>query len=316
MFKIIACFVLIAVMRAVQRVCSKVSSREISDGATFFGYGTLYMSAASAFALVTLFITGFYGFNLATIVCSFLSALLFAADLFSSIEAIKGCSLTVASMAAFGGLVISVVVSYFWFGEGISIWQIAGLVAFFVAAYLLSPSKKEENKKFTAKTLIMLAVSFLSNGFVMVIQKYFSLKVENGNVALFSLLTFVFCALVMAVSYIVSSLKNRAAATADENEESGKRRLFKPLSRPLIICGLLLALALFVINLLITEMGKTVSSVVLFPVSSAIGLIVTALVGRIAFNEKLSVKNLIGLALGVAAIVVISVLTPENLSAF
>ena len=120
----------------------------------------------------------------------------------------------------------------------------------------------------------------------------------------------------MAVSYIVFSLKNRAAVTADENEESGKRRLFKPLSRPLIICGLLLALALFVINLLITEMGKTVSSVVLFPVSSAIGLIVTALVGRIAFNEKLSVKNLIGLALGVAAIVVISVLTPENLSAF
>lgn len=74
-----------------------------------------------------------------------------------------------------------------------------------------------------------------------------------------------------------------------------------------MICGALLAFALFVINYLVTELGKTVDSVILFPVSSSLSIGITAIIGWLAFKEKLTIKNFIGLIVGLLGIIVIGV---------
>ena len=58
---------------------------------------------------------------------------------------------------------------------------------------------------------------------------------------------------------------------------------------------------------MITEMGKTVPSIIIFPVSSAICIIIATLVGYLVFKEKLSVKKIIGLLVGIASIIVIGI---------
>lgn len=297
---IILLFVVIAVMRVIQKVCNKVSSEQITANKTFFAYGALYQCVAAAFALIVVAFTGFHDFNGGLIGCSILSAVLFAVDLFSGIEAVKGCSIAVATMFGLGGLVISVVVSYFWFGEDIKVHQMIGLAIFFVSAYLLSSKDGKSGEKISAKTFVMLFINFLANGLVMVVQKYFALKVQGANTPLFSFLTFTLCGLFMAICFLFTIGKNKATEIPQEER--------KPvLNKKLVICGVLLALALFLINIIITEMGKTVPSIIIFPVSSAISIIIATLVGYFIFNEKLSVKKIIGLLVGISSIIVIGI---------
>ena len=58
------------------------------------------------------------------------------------------------------------------------------------------------------------------------------------------------------------------------------------LPRVLLVCGLILAFAVFVINILMTELGKYISSAILFSVSYAIRIVITILVGAIFYKEK------------------------------
>lgn len=299
-YVVISLFLVIAFMRVIQKVCSKISSEQITANKTFFAYGALYQCVAAAFALIAVAFTGFHDFNGGLIVCSILSAVLFAVDLFSGIEAVKGCSIAVATMFGLGGLVISVVVSYFWFGEDIKVHQIIGLAIFFVSAYLLSSKDGKSGEKISAKTFVMLFINFLANGLVMVVQKYFALKVQGANTPLFSFLTFILCGLFMAICFLFTVCKNKATEIPQEER--------KPvLNKKLVICGVLLALALFLINIIITEMGKTVPSIIIFPVSSAISIIIATLVGYFIFKEKLSVKKIIGLLVGISSIIVIGI---------
>lgn len=55
-----------------------------------------------------------------------------------------------------------------------------------------------------------------------------------------------------------------------------------------------------------TTLAKSVSSVALFTVTSALSVIITCIVGAAMFKEKLTVKNIIGLLLGFASIVIVN----------
>ena len=150
---IILSFIAIAAMRVVQTVCGKRVSNSVASGEMFFRYGTFYQLVAALLSLITLAITGFYGFNLPTVLCSIVSAVLFGIELFTSIEVLKGCSITVATMFGLGGLIISCVLSIFCFNEPMSVFQVVGLGLFFVGVYFLTPSKVEKSQKISLKTV-------------------------------------------------------------------------------------------------------------------------------------------------------------------
>lgn len=309
---IILLFIVVAMMRVIQQVCEKLVSNEVSGAEKFFAYGAFYQYMAALFALVTVLFTGFYGFNFGLIVCSFLCAILFGVDLFACMEAVKGCSLAVLSMFSLGGLVLSIIVSYFWFNEPVSVFQIIGLIVFFVAAYLLLSYDKKSNIKISFKTFTSLLVSFFANGLIMIAQKYFALKVNEANTPLFSLLTFFLCGTMMIISFAFTRLKAKRKTKEDENGILKTKE--RVLNKKLIICGSLLAVAVFLINIIITEMGKTVPSIIVFPVSTAISVLIATLVGCLIFKDKLTTKKIAGIILGVISIVIISVFTPENIS--
>ena len=305
MWTIILSFTIIACMRVIQKLCSKTASREVAPGKSFFRYGAYYQFVASLFALITLAIVGFYGFDAPTFICSLISAILFAIDLFTSIEAMKGATLTVCNMFALGGLIISCVCGIFMFDEPMSWLQAGGLLLFLVGAYFLVSKPKSSNTKITLRTYVLLFINLLVNGFIMVVQKYFSVKVVDGNVSTFSFLTFLLNAIIMAICLLVCKIKSKKQVVEETEEEPKKEVL--GLSKTLLICGGLLAFALFIINYLVTELGKTVDSVILFPVSSALSIGITAIIGWLVFKEKLTIKNFIGLIVGLLGIIVIGI---------
>jgi drug/metabolite transporter (DMT)-like permease len=76
----------------------------------------------------------------------------------------------------------------------------------------------------------------------------------------------------------------------------------------LLVCGLISAVAVFVINMLVTELGKSVDSAILFSVSYAISIIITILVGAFYYKEKITWKNAIGIVLCVGSLGIINFL--------
>lgn len=134
----------------------------------------------------------------------------------------------------------------------------------------------------------------------MVVQKVFSVLVPNGNVAAYSFLMFAFSALLLYGAYFVLCIAQK------KEIKMGKK--FKPLSKLLLTCGAFLALAVFVINMLVTELGKTVESAILFSVSYAISIIITIFVGTICYKEKITWKNALGIILCAGSLAIINFL--------
>ena len=305
MWFIVIAFVVIALARTTQNFCKKVSSREIHGAESFFSYAGFYQLVATLGAAVYLLFIGFDGTNAPTLICALCSAVFFAVDLFTGIEAVKRCSLVVSTMVSMGGLIVSCVVSYFWFKEPMSIPQIIGLFVFFVGVYFISAKDKKSEQKLDFYAALLLFFNFLSNGLIMVAQKYFALKVNGGNVGLFSFYTFLFNTVILyAILGIVVLSKKKA----------GQKVQGVKLSKSLIVSGIVLAVGLVFVNCLMTELGKIVSAVILFPTSSAIAIGTTTLVGWIVYHERLTKANWLGLFLGLLSIVVIGVFTPETLA--
>lgn len=305
---IIVSFFVIALMRVAQKVCSKKVSDEV-DGKMFFHYGGYYNLMSALFSLITLAIVGFHGFDLPTVLCAFLTALCLAVELFASIEALKGASLIVNQMFSVGALFIPCIVGIFIFNEPMSVWQWIGLALFSVAMYfMIAPTKVKAEKaplKISVKTIVMLILTLVAGGGTMVAQKAFAKIAPNGNVATYSFLMFALNAIILYFCYGIMSFRQRKnISVVEEKSERGK----KTLSKVLLFCGLILAFAVFLINILVTELGKAVPSAILFSVSYALSILITILVGAIYYKEKITRKNIVGIMLCVGALAIINFL--------
>jgi len=210
-------------------------------------------------------------------------------------------------MFSVGALFIPCIVGIFFFDEPMNVWQWAGLLLFIVAMYfMVSPAKEKEKTttKISAKTVFMLVLMLLGGGGTMVAQKAFSKVVPNGSVATYSFLMFAFNSVILYACYMGSLFLDKKQIRINQMQEDTKDS--KGLSKILLICGLILALAVFVINMLVTELGKYISSAILFSVSYAIGIVITILVGVIFYKEKITIKNIIGIILCVGALTLIN----------
>ena len=317
-WQIVLFFVILGVMRVVQKVCSKKVSNQI-EGNTYFHYGGYYQLLSAVFSLIMLFIVGFHGFNGTMMLCAAGTAAFIALALFTEIEALKGSSLIVGQMFQAGALFIPCLFGNFFIeGQKMNVWQWLGLCVFMVAMYLMvsqggKKDEKDKKKKTSLKTIIMLILMLLGEGGTMVVQNAFGNLVQDGNTAMYSFLMFAINALVLYICYLVQALffKKPKMAQTENGEtikEKSKEKALKPLSKTLLICGAFLAFALFMINVLVTELTSSVPPALLFSLSSAIAIIVTMLVGRFVYGEKMSVRNVIGIVLCAGSLAMISFL--------
>ena len=156
-WQIVLFFVILGVMRVVQKVCSKKVSNQI-EGNTYFHYGGYYQLLSAVFSLIMLFIVGFHGFNGTMMLCAAGTAAFIALALFTEIEALKGSSLIVGQMFQAGALFIPCLFGNFFIeGQKMNVWQWLGLCVFMVAMYLMvsqGGKKDEKDKKKNRQTAV------------------------------------------------------------------------------------------------------------------------------------------------------------------
>ncbi len=288
--------IIILLLRFPQNLFSKKASSIVTDTPTYFLYGAYSYLLAGVIAFVLLLFSGISGITPTAIGISALASASLALNLYCNLEALKSGVMVLASMAGSAGLLLPCIAGIFMFDEPMSPMQFVGIFLLIFSGWLLIGYSKEQTGSFTPRTMLLLLGSMLSNGSVMLAQKMFSQYLAETDVSVFSFLTFGLLGVGMLMG-LIPCLHNRA-----------ERQKLATVPKKLYLYGTVSSVVLLTINQLATIAGHTVPSVIMFPINDGGATIITAVTAAVYFKEKLTVRSVCGLILGIAALMVINLL--------
>lgn len=286
--------IIILLLRVPQNFSSKKTSGLVTNSQSYFLYGTYSYTLAGLIAFIMLLFDGMSGFSLPAVGISALGAVSLATSLFCSIEALKNGVMVLAAMAGSAGLLLPCIAGIFMFNEPMKPMQFIGIALLIFSGWLLIGYSKEQTGSFTPRTLLLLIGSMLSNGSVMLAQKMFSKYLPDTNVSIFSFLTFGLIGIGMFIGLVPSLLS-----------QSGRAKI-AAVPKPVFLYGTISSIILLTINQLATIAGRNVPSAIMFPINDGGATIITAITAAIFFKEKLTVRSVCGLILGIGSLIVIN----------
>lgn len=284
----------IILMRVVQSLFNKKACMCLPEGlipyVKYIGISNLF---AALFALLLVLVgKGFSGVNLQMLLIASCSGMFLTISSVCGIKALSSGTIVLNSMFGTAGLIVPCILGMFFFDEPVSIMQTLCILVLFVSTALLIDSSKKISDGFSVKTVIYLIGTLISNGMVMFCQKLFGVLQPDGNVSMFSMLTFLIPAVVMLI------MLPFLPKTKGSSEK---------LPKNLIVYAVLLAFAVFVIQQLVTMLTPLLSSAVLFTFVNGSATVVAAIVGAAVYKEKITPKSAIGIAVGIASMVCIKI---------
>ena len=286
--------IIILLLRVPQNFSSKKTGGLVTNSQSYFLYGTYSYTLAGLIAFVMLLFDGMSGFSLPAVGISALGAVSLAVSLFCSIEALKSGVMVLAAMAGSAGLLLPCIAGIFMFNEPMKPMQFIGIALLIFSGWLLIGYSKEQTGSFTPRTLLLLIGSMLSNGSVMLAQKMFSKYLPDTSVSIFSFLTFGLIGIGMFIGLVPSLLS-----------QSGRAKI-AAVPKPVFLYGTISSIILLAINQLATLAGRNVPSAIMFPINDGGATIITAITAAIFFKEKLTVRSVCGLILGIGSLIVIN----------
>lgn len=279
-------------MRVVQSVFNKKAALLIPEGLTaYITYIMITKLFAAVFAAVSLPAGGgLSGFNLQAFLIASASGTFLALSSFFGIKALLQGTMALSSVFSSAGLILPCVLGVYFFNEPITPLQAVCIAGVIVSAILLIGSTKKLISGFSSKTILYLIGSLISNGMVMFCQKLFGVLQPDGNVSLFSMMTFLIPAVVLAL--IIPFVGKR---------EKSKEKFPKKL----ILYATYLAFAVFIIQQFVTLLTPRLSSAILFTVVNGSATVISAIVGAAMYKEKITLQSAAGVALGVISMILI-----------
>lgn len=289
---------IILIFRVVQAIFNKRSSIEVKNIPMLIGYTSYKMSISAVLAFGLLLIAGNgIKIDFLTFVIGTFSGLSLFLSTFFGVYAMKSGTVSLNSMFGTAGMLVPLFAGIFLFGQPISIMQWVGVGIFFVSAFLLVKNSKQTYSNFSFKTMLLLIGSLFANGFTMFAQQLFTAYVPTGDVSAFSFVSFAVLALLGGIVFAVLSIKN--------NKKSAKEKESLKFTPILFVCGVALAVSVFVINQLATMSTLLVSPIILFTFINGGGTIISTVVAAILYKEKLTLNTILGVIIGVVSLVII-----------
>ena len=218
-------------------------------------------------------------------------AIIFAASYLSSgifsLKAISVGSLSLTSLIVNCSLIIPTFYSLLFLGEKGNVFLYVGVLVLIVALILVN--KSSEAMPITGKWLIYVAIAFIGNGMCSLTQKLQQDAFEGSGkneLMIFALLFVVFGSIIFA--YL--SERNDAAVYI-------KFGVWKGLA-----CGV----ANGIVNMLVMVMLGTMPASVVFPLITGGSIVLTHIISKVFFHEKLSRRQTIGFLFGVASVILLN----------
>jgi drug/metabolite transporter (DMT)-like permease len=256
-----------------------------TDGKGVFIFNAIVSFFAMLFFAAT---SGGLSFNLAVLPYSFFFAITFAVASVFGVLAIANGSLSLTSLFTSFSLMIPTFYGLVFRHDEISVGLIPGIVL--LAASLILTNFKPEKSQFSVKWLIFVFMAFAGNGLCSVVQSIQQIDFDRQYKNEFMVLSYAMVTVLMLIASLFS-------------EKKDIKGCFKKGWYLAIFCGLFNGM----VNLFVILLQGMMPLSVMFPVISAGGIVVTFLVSRFFYKEKLSKLQLIGFALGVASVILLNI---------
>ena len=223
------------------------------------------------------------------------SGALFLGALFVSIFFVMAMTaqkngVSVTSIAGKMSVVVPVIFGIILYNESVTFLKIVGIIMALIAVYLSSVKEDKSEKK---GTLLLPVLLFIGSGTIDTLLKYIQENyVSDEDVSIFSGSLFGIAGAFAFLILVIKTLKKR--------ESFGYKN---------IIAGIILGVPNYysIIFLIKALQNKNFESSTLFTINNVAIVVVSTLVGLFFFKEKFSVKNKIGVAMAVLAIVLVTI---------
>ena len=274
-----------------QTMTKKSYSEKVNGGAYSF------TALCSLFAMIVFIISSGGEFNFSSDFLPYAIAFAACYSLASiyTLKALFTGPVSVASLLLSYSTMIPAIYSIIAYDEPIDIKLIAGTVLMIFSLFFANMEKKGEQKKITVKWLIYITVAAVTNGGCSLIQKIQQMNVTKGGYDCkneFMIAALFIIVAVMAIGAILTE----------------KKRLGFNLRKGCFL-GSLCGIANGVVNYLVIVLSDpkmNMPASVMFPVISAGGIVLTAIVSVLLYKEKLSRMQITGFVLGTFSVIVLN----------
>lgn len=181
----------------------------------------------------------------------------------------------------------------FW-NESLSLFKILGIVLMLACFFFAIDTEKDNGKKANTKWFILCLLALLTGALIGILQKIHQSSEYKSEIYTFLFVAFLTSAIISFCGYaVVRKGENRG----DDCKPSKKDFLW--FFVVLIICGMGTA-GNNVLNLYLSGVTETA---IFFPIVNGVPLLASLVVSFFVFGEKLKRKQLIGLLIGIVAII-------------
>ena len=223
------------------------------------------------------------------------SGALFLGALFVSIFFVMAMTaqkngVSVTSIAGKMSVVVPVIFGIILYNESVTFLKIVGIIMALIAVYLSSVKEEKSEKK---GTLLLPVLLFIGSGTIDTLLKYIQENyVSDEDVSIFSGSLFGIAGAFAFLILVIKTIKKR--------ESFGYKN---------IIAGIILGVPNYysIIFLIKALQNKNFESSTLFTINNVAIVVVSTLVGLFFFKEKFSIKNKIGVAMAVLAIILVTI---------
>jgi len=275
-----------------KKIYSGNYQKQLSDGFLFSGFSFIV-------ATFILLFSGVGGISQFTLIMGLLFGAVTTLQSITLILAFKCGPMAYTSVIINFSTLLTALSGVLWFDEKLYASQIIG-IALMLISFVCSANADANQKKANAKWLSLCIASFFATGGIGIMQKLH--QSSEYKAELNSLLVIAFASS-SAFALILAAIFNRMSKSKNKDEKSvyrDKKKLFR-----LLLLIALHGIGIAVNNKINLYLSGVMSSSVFFPTVNGGGLILTTLCSVIIFKERLSVKQWVGIAVGILSVVLL-----------
>lgn len=236
-----------------------------------------------------------YNIDFIMILTSLIFGIMLAVCLLLTFYAMQITTVAITTMFTAASVIIPIGFGIAFFDDALTMGKIFGLCLLLVSAYLIVGNSGNAKQKFTPKVFWTCMGVLITSGLGSVAIQSFANCSPNGNEALFMLLSYIIEAIVLLVFYWIILSKSHIKIC---NTPKIDKKLF--------IFGAIGTVVTFLTQQLQTSAAAIIPATVLFPFTTGSSVIMGVIVGWSLFKERLSVKNIIGIVVGIISLIMIN----------
>ena len=194
-----------------------------------------------------------------------------------------------------GGVIIPLVFCNLLYGEPTGITDAVGVALILLGIYLISANGKAEKGRWSFRGIALLVVTMLFSGASSLTQKMFANEFPEANALVFNFYVYVFATAALLIVSLAVALKDREPISVSLN-----------VVKPIWYYVAIMAVCLFMNSYFNTMAASHLDAVVLYPVSQGLAMVLSLVMAVVIFKEKIKPRAAVGIALNLAAIVLIN----------